>query len=98
MGTGASGMFSGTKGAGAAEYGDGFGKMGTYVPNPNIVDWSKYSVHGTERLKERGISKEIVDNIVKNGKALSQNEGNKYVYITREGVAIVSKDGKLITA
>lgn len=29
---------------------------------------------------------------------LSQNNGNKFAYITQEGVAIVSKEGKLITA
>ena len=26
------------------------------------------------------------------------NDGNKFAYITQEGVAIVSKEGKLITA
>ena len=35
---------------------------------------------------------------LKNGKVLSQNNGNKFAYITQEGVAIVSKEGKLITA
>ena len=29
---------------------------------------------------------------------LSQNNGNKFAYITQEGGAIVSKEGKLITA
>ena len=33
-----------------------------------------------------------------NGKVLSQNGGNKFAYITQDGVAIVSKDRKLITA
>ncbi len=35
----------------------------------------------------------MVNNIVENGKVLSQNDGNKFVYITQEGVAIVSKGG-----
>ena len=40
----------------------------------------------------------MVNNIVENGKVLSQNNGNKFAYITQEGVAIVRKEGKLITA
>ena len=44
------------------------------------------------------MKQEMVNNIVKNGKVLSQNNGNKFAYITQEGVAIVSKEGKLITA
>ena len=45
-----------------------------------------------------GMTQEMVNNIVENGKVLSQNNGNKFAYITQEGVAIVSKEGKLITA
>lgn len=82
-----------------AQYGDDFGKMGKYVENPGIeVDWAKYAEHGAERMQQRGLTKEMVENIVKNGKVLSQDNGNKFAYITKEGVAIVSKDGKLITA
>ena len=56
-----------------AKYGDDFGKMGTYVENPNIkVDWTQYAEHAAERMQQRGM--------------------------TQEGVAIVSKEGKLITA
>ena len=82
-----------------AQYGDDFGKMGTYVENPNIkVDWTQYIEHAAERMQQRGMTQEIVNNIVENGKVLSQNNGNKFAYITQEGVAIVSKEGKLITA
>lgn len=82
-----------------AQYGDDFGKMGTYVENPNIkVDWTQYAEHAAERMQQRGMTQEIVNNIVENGKVLSQNNGNKFAYITQEGVAIVSKEGKLITA
>ena len=82
-----------------AQYGDDFGKMGTYVENPNIkVDWTQYAEHAAERMQQREMTQEIVNNIVENGKVLSQNNGNKFAYITQEGVAIVSKEGKLITA
>lgn len=39
-----------------------------------------------------------VDEIVKNGKVLSQNDGAKFAYVTQDGVAVVSKEGKLVTA
>lgn len=79
-------------------YGDDFGKMGTYVVNPNIkVDWSQYADHGFERMQQRGMTQGMVDQIVTNGKVLSQNNGSKFAFITQDGVAVVSKDGKLIT-
>ena len=82
-----------------AQYGDDFGKMGIYVENPNIkVDWTQYVEHAAERMQQRGMTQEMVNNIVENGKVLSQNNGNKFAYITQEGVVIVSKEGKLITA
>ena len=81
-----------------AQYGDEFGKMGTYVENPGIkIDWTQYAEHGFERMQQRGMTQELVNNIVENGKVLSQNNGSKFAYITQEGVAIVSKEGKLIT-
>ena len=85
--------------AGLAKVGADFGKMGIYVENPNItVDWSQYAVHAMERMQKRGMTKETVDQIVLNGKTLSQDNGNKFVFITQKGVAVVSKNGKLITA
>ncbi len=44
------------------------------------------------------MSRTLIDDIVTNGKTLAQNGGNKFAYITKQGVAIVSKEGKLITA
>lgn len=49
-------------------------------------------------MQQRGMNQEMVNNIVENGKVLSQNKGSKFAYITKDGVAIVSKEGKLITA
>lgn len=40
----------------------------------------------------------MVEGFVKNGKVLSQSGGNKFAYVTKEGVVVISKDGKLITA
>ncbi|PYY29086.1 WXG100 family type VII secretion target [Paenibacillus illinoisensis] len=81
-----------------AQYGEDLGKMGTYVENPSIqVNWSEFAEHGLARMEKRGVTQDMVDNWVETGKALSQNEGAKYAFVTREGVAIVSKEGKLVT-
>ncbi|EAD1460014.1 hypothetical protein AYX56_10105 [Listeria monocytogenes] len=81
------------------EVGTDFGKIGKLVNHPNIkINWSEYAEHGMSRLKQRGLSKSQVDDFVEHGKVLSQNEGEKFVFITEDGVAIVSKDGKLVTA
>lgn len=92
-------MLAGASTGATAKYGDKFGKMGKYVKNPGTkVDWSKYAEHGMDRLAERGMSKELVDSIVRNGKALEQANGAKHAFITREGVAVVTSEGKLVTA
>ena len=44
------------------------------------------------------MTQEMINNIVEKGKVLSQNNGSKFAYITKDGVAIVSKERKLITA
>ncbi|EHM4539140.1 LXG domain-containing protein [Listeria monocytogenes] len=81
------------------EVGTDFGKIGKLVNHPNIkINWSEHSEHGMSRLKQRGLSKSQVDDFVERGKALSQNRGEKFAFITENGVAIVSKDGKLVTA
>lgn len=81
-----------------AEIGDDFGKMGKLVKHPNIaIDWKLYADHGTSQLLDRGITNEMADLIVKNGKVLEQAGGNKFAFITTEGVIVVSKEGKLVT-
>ena len=57
----------------------------------------RYAEHGMERMNQRGLSHEFVESIIQNGKVLSQNSGSKFAYVTKEGVVILSKEGKLIT-
>lgn len=82
-----------------ASAGTTFGKYGTLLSqSPNVnVDWSKYAEHGLKRMAERGITKNMVDLWVSTGKVLQQG-ADKFMYITQEGVAIVTRDGKLVTA
>ena len=83
---------------GSAKYGDTFGKMGEYVEKPDVkVDWSQYADHGTSQMQARGITPEMVDSYVANGKALSQNNGAKFAFCSPDGVAVVTADGKLVT-
>lgn len=81
------------------QYGDDFGKMGTYVEKPDIkIDWTQITQHALERLPQREMTQEMVNEIIENGKVLAQDNGSKFAFITKEGVAIVSETGKLITA
>ena len=80
-----------------AELGTSFGKIGTLVENPSIkVNWDTFAEHGLERMSQRGVTKEMVDSWVANGKALQQGT-NKYLFVTQEGAAVVTTEGKLVT-
>ena len=79
------------------KYGDKVGELGTYVKNPKIkVNWSQTTQHATQRMAERNMSQSAVNSIVKNGYAFSQG-GGKYMFLTKNGVAVVTDTGKLIT-
>lgn len=65
--------------------------------NPGInVNWGIDTLHGAERLAERGITPAQVNNWVTNGKALQQAP-DKWLLITEEGAAVVNSAGRLIT-
>lgn len=85
-------------GATGISIGTNLGKLGTLVENPGIkVIWSSATSHALSRMTERGVTNEMVENWVANGKALQQ-AGDKLAFITRDGVAVVTNAGKLITA
>lgn len=74
-------------------------KFGIVAENPNIkVNWEIKGVHSKDKIEERNISKSDVEKWVKNGIPVEQIKNNKYAFVTKEGVAVVRKDGKLITA
>ncbi len=77
--------------------GETFGKLGEVVRNPGIqVDWSQSIIHGAEMMAKRGVTPEMVDRWVANGRAFLQS-GGQYLFVTPEGAAVVSNTGKLIT-
>ncbi|MEL7606847.1 MAG: hypothetical protein AAGU39_12390 [Sedimentibacter saalensis] len=47
-------------------------------------------------MTQRGVTQEMVDSWVTNGKALQQG-ANKYIFVTQEGAAVVTSEGKLVT-
>lgn len=81
-----------------AAAGTSFGTMGTLISqNPNIaINWSTYAKHGLERMAERGITQQMVNAWVSTGKVLQQG-ADKFAFITKQGMAVVSSAGKLIT-
>ena len=82
-----------------AALGTSFGKLGTLIANngQQIIDWGKTTVHGMQRMDERGVTQNMVEFWVKTGKALQQT-GDKILYITQQGAAVVNKAGQVITA
>ena len=85
-------------GNGRAKVGDNFGKLGTMVEHPGQkVNWNNTTTHGTERMTQRGITQKMVDDWIANGKVLKQSSGN-YIYITKEGVAVLNHNNELVTA
>jgi hypothetical protein len=67
------------------------------VKNPFIkVNWDIYAEHGLEKMAQRGVTKKMVNSWVANGKALQQG-ANKFLFVTKEGAAVVTTEGKLVT-
>lgn len=97
--TGVSGVSVTTAGVSTiAAAGTTFGTMGTLVAqNPQItVKWSTYAQHGLERMAERGITQQMVNTWVSTGKVLQQGT-DKFAFITKQGMAVVTSAGKLVT-
>ena len=79
--------------------GESVGEFGTISDiDPIQVDWDLRSMHGFRMLEERGISRESVETWINAGVPIEQASGQKYAFVTKDGVAIVRADGKLITA
>lgn len=84
---------------GEYDLGDTVGRFGTLTNNPKIkINRDIPNKHSWEKLEERNIDIFDIEKWMKYGACIEQDGGNKYVYITREGTAVVRKDGKLITA
>lgn len=84
---------------GEYELGDTVGRFGILTNNPKIkINKNIPNRHSWEKLEERNIDIIDIEKWMKYGACIEQDGGNKYVYITREGTAVVRKDGKLITA
>lgn len=47
-------------------------------------------------MAQRDVTQKMVDSWVANGKALQQG-ANKYLFLTQEGAAVVTNEGKLVT-
>lgn len=71
--------------------------MGKLVKYRKItVNWDIITRHGLKRMSERGMSKSLINSVIKNGKVLQQT-ANKFAYISKKGV-IIESNGKIVTA
>lgn len=48
-------------------------------------------------MAERGVTQEMVNSWVQNGKSLVQGGGSKHLFFSPEGAAVVGTDGYLVT-
>ena len=82
-----------------AATGTTFGTLGTLIENNGnqIIDWNNATIHGLQRMLERGVSQTMVESWVKTGKALQQT-GDKIIYITKQGAVVINNLGQVITA
>ena len=94
----AGGIISGMAFPGKAVIGTNFGKLGTLISNPGIsINWASTTMHAANKMAERGVTRQMVESWVANGKVLQQS-ADKFVYICQEGVAVITSAGKHITA
>lgn len=82
-----------------AAVGTSFGKLGTLIINngQQIINWFRTTYHAYQRMLERGVTEGMVETWVRTGKALQQS-GDKILFITKQGAAVVNKAGQVITA
>ena len=82
-----------------AAVGTSFGVLGTLIANngQQIIDWGNTTLHGLQRMAERGVTQNMVESWVRAGKALQQ-AGDKIIYITKQGAVVINKAGQVITA
>ena len=78
-----------------AKIGTSFGKLGKLTKYRNIKI-KAYTSHAYQRIYERGISKSLLDTIIRTGKVLDQ--GGKYLYVSKKGALVITAAGELITA
>lgn len=77
--------------------GTSFGKLGTLIRYKKItINWSRTTTHMLNRMAERGMSKSLINSVVKEGKMLKQGT-DKYLYISKKGAVVMDGKGTLIT-
>ena len=79
--------------------GTNFGRLGTVVANDGtrVINWSNTTIHGTQRMAERGVTQSMANSWVRTGSALQQSSGNT-LFVTREGAVVLNASNQVVTA
>jgi RHS repeat-associated protein len=81
---------------GKVKVGTQIGNFGKLVKNPNIK-WISSREHALNKVFKRGITESQIKSWIKNGKVIQQ-DADTFMYVTKDGVAILNKNGVLQTA
>lgn len=81
---------------GPAKVGSQIGNFGKLVKRPDI-NWTSSREHALNQMKKRGITEKQVKSWINNGKVIQQDT-NTFMFVTKDGVAILNKQGVLQTA
>lgn len=67
------------------------------VMEPKYIKVEAISIHAEQRLKSRGISREIAQKYIDESMAMIQQSKDKYNFIAKDGSSIVLESGRLIS-
>lgn len=81
---------------GKVKVGDQIGNFGKLVDNLDI-QWTGSRQHALNQMKKKGVTEAQVQSWIKNGKVIQQDT-DTFMYVTKDGVAILNKQGVLQTA
>ncbi|HEX9696348.1 MAG TPA: RHS repeat-associated core domain-containing protein [Actinomycetota bacterium] len=86
----------------ASLIGTSYGKMGTVVSNPGITikgfQGSVQPGHAINRIIERGVTPQRLLDALRNPRAVLQQAGNRFLYLTDDAAMVMTGDGQVVTA
>jgi hypothetical protein len=74
-------------------------KIGAFVPSkPKVINQRVYSGRAVDLMKERGITADRVEKVIKNGELIDSRGGMRaFMYKTGGSIVVLDNDGRVIT-